>query len=285
MKHLFLLVVAIVLFGITTKALACNYERMSHIPNYSTINKPKLTLNIPNAYAICVAPNGDFAVTSWNTAGKIYLYSACGRLMKVVNTKQNGNQGYRYAGGCAFTNHRLYVTDVNGRKVHEYSPSGKFIRYIANGLQAFRITACQNRLYITTYTKGQYVFVYNMANGKEIRRISVPAHRPRVAIVGLDGNLHVSTELEKQVYTYTPEGKRVGVTTYKEIRHADGLAMDIAGNILIADHLNGEVEVYSLCGALIKTIRTGTRSTADVKIGNDGTIMVSDYEISKVFLY
>ena len=124
MKHLFLLTVAIVLFGITTKALACNYERMSHIPNYSTINKPKLTLNIPNAYAICVAPNGDFAVTSWNTAGKIYLYAACGRLMKVVNTKQNGNQGYRNAGGCAFTNHRLYVTDVNGRKVHEYSPSG-----------------------------------------------------------------------------------------------------------------------------------------------------------------
>ena len=80
--------------------------------------------------------------------------------------------------------------------------------------------------------------------------------------------------------------KRVGVTTYKEIRHADGLAMDIAGNILIADHLNGEVDVYSLCGALIKTIRTGTRSTAFVKIGNDGTIMVSDYEcISKVFLY
>ena len=45
------------------------------------------------------------------------------------------------------------------------------------------------------------------------------------------------------MHTYTPEGKRVGVTTYKEVRHADGLAMDIAGNILIADHFgNGEVD-------------------------------------------
>ena len=91
-------------------------------------------------------------------------------------------------------------------------------------------------------------------------------------------------EKDKCILTFLKE-KKIGVKTYKEIPYPDGLAMDIAGNILIADHLKGEVEVYSPCGALIKTIRTGTRRTPDVKIGNDGTIMVSDYEISKVFLY
>ena len=85
--------------------------------------------------------------------------------------------------------------------------------------------------------------------------------------------------------TYTPEGKRVGVTTYKEIRLADGLAMDTAGNILIADHDRGKVEVYSSCGALIKTIRTGTRHAVDVEIGNDGTVLVADHITQRVFMY
>ena len=60
--------------------------------------------------------------------------------------------------------------------------------------------------------------------------------------------------------------------------------MDTAGNLLIADHSKGKVEVYSPCGALIKTIRT-TRYAVDVEIGNDGTVMVVDYATSKVFMY
>ena len=87
------------------------------------------------------------------------------------------------------------------------------------------------------------------------------------------------------MYVYTPEGRRVGVTTYQEVEVADGLAMDNAGNLLIADHNGGKVEVYSPCGALIKTIRTGTQHAVDVEIGNDGTVLVADYATSKVFMF
>ena len=279
MKHLFLLVVAIALIGIVTQALACNYERMSRIPEYSEINKPKKSFKIPQAHGICVAPNGNFAVVSWNNAGKIYLYSACGKRMKVVNAYR----GYRKAAGCAFTNHRLYVADYYGKKVHEYSPSGKFIRFVITGLNVFRITACQNRLYIIQNFGGRNVRVYN-TNGRQIRTIAVPGGG-RTVLVGIDGNLHVSNWQRRQVYTCTPNGKRVGLKTYKEVQYTDDLAMDSAGNLLIADHRRGKVMVYSPCGALIKTIRTGTRIAADVKIGNDGTVMVADYSTSKVFLY
>ena len=118
-----------------------------------------------------------------------------------------------------------------------------------------------------------------------MRRISVPANHARGVIVGIDGNLYVSNWNRKQVYTYTPEGRQVGVTTYREISRTDGLAMDTAGNLLIADHGRGKVEVYSLCGALIKTIRMASKSAIDVEIGNDGTVMVVDGGSSKVFLY
>ena len=145
------------------------------------------------------------------------------------------------------------------------------------------ITACRDKVFGTTNHGGQNVFIYN-GNGKLLRRINVPSTARRV-IVGIDGNLHVSNGGRKQECTYTPEGRQVGVTTYKKVQYADGLAMDTAGNLLIADHNKGKVEVYSPCGALMKTIRTGTRHAVDVEIGNDGTVMVADHVASKVFLY
>ena len=274
MKLLSLLTVAIVLIGITTQAFACYYERMSRSPNYAKITTPKKTLNVPNAFGICVAPNGNFAVISYNYARKIRIYYSCGKLMKEFYLS------FRRGSDCAFTDRNLYVVDSKGNKVYVLSTIGKFIRYFAT-VEILRIAACQDRLYLTTSGTGQNVLVYN-TNGGLIRRISVPGSTRGIA-VGIDGNLYVTSGNRK--YVYTPEGRRVGVTTYQEVYSADGLAMDTAGNLLIADHGKGKVEVYSPCGALIKTIRTGTRHTSDVEIGNDGTILVADYVTSKVYMY
>ena len=281
MKLLSLLTVAIVLIGITTQAFACYYERMSRSPNYAKITTPKKTLSIPNAHGICVAPNGNFAVVMWNGAKKIRIYYSCGKLMKEVDLSK---QGFQHGGDCAFTDSNLYVADHHGRKVYVLSTIGIFVRSFATGEHIMRIAACKDRLYATKHSGGQNVFVFD-TNGRLIRRISVPANAARGVVVGIDGNLHVSNWQRKQVYVYTPEGRRVSVTTYKEIHLADGLAMDTAGNILIADHDRGKVEVYSPCGALIKTIRTGTRHAVDVEIGNDGTVLVADHATSKVFMY
>ena len=87
MNLLSLLMVAFVLIGITTHASACNYERMSRTPNYAKLTTPRKVLNIPQAHGICIAPNGNFAVVSANTAGKVYLYYSCGKLMKVVDVQ------------------------------------------------------------------------------------------------------------------------------------------------------------------------------------------------------
>ena len=201
--------------------------------------------------------------------------------MKEIDLSKHG---FQKCTDCAFTDSRLYVADRIGRKVYELSTLGKFIRIFATGQNFLYIAACKDRLYITKYGAGQNVLVYD-TNGGLIRRISVPANTVRGVIVGIDGNLYVTNWQRKQVYTYTPEGRRVSVTTYKEIYLADGIAMDTAGNLLIADHNKGKVEVYSACGALIKTIRTGTRYAVDVEIGNDGTVLVADYATSKVFMY
>ena len=262
------------------KALECNYERMSRTPNYAKITTPKKAISVPQAHGICVSPEGNFAVISWNSAKKIHIFYSCGKLRKVVDLSKHG---LVRATDCAFTDQNLFVADESGKKVYKLSKIGKFIRIFATDQYFIRMAACQNRLYVTINTDSQNVHVYN-TNGGLIRRISVPADNARGVIVGIDGNLHVSNWNRKQVYVYTPEGRRVSVTTYKEVQYADGLAMDTAGNLLIADHSKGKVEVYSLCGALIKTIRT-TRHAVDVEIGNDGTVLVADYGTSKVFMF
>ena len=278
--------VAIVLIGIITQAFACNYERMSRIPNYARITTPKKVVNIPGAHDICFAPNGNYAVISWNGAGKIYMYYGCGKLMKAVNIR---NKGYHHSGGCVFTERSLYVTSQPARTIYELTSTGEFVRIFAKGQAFMRITVCRNRLYVTAHQRGHNVFIYD-TNGKEIRRLAVPGHA-RGVVVGTDDLLYVSNWAQKSVHTFTLEGRKVlsmkvRLMTYKEIRIADGIAMDSAGNILIADQSPlAQVVVYSPCGALIKTIRTRSRTTAGVSISNDGTIMVADHQSSKVFMY
>ena len=286
MQLLSLLTVATVL---TTLAFACNYERITQDPNYAKIDKPKLTLTIPEAHGTCVAPNGDFAVVSWNMAGKVYMYHSCGKLMRVVDLTKQGVKDCGTFGDCAFTDKDLYVTDYTKQKVYRLSTSGKFLKVLVAGHQFMRVTACKNRLYFTTGGDGENVFVYD-TNGKEIRRISVPGGHARGIKVGIDDNLHVSTwkrvKFGNKVHTYNLQGQVVDEATYKELHSADGLAMDTAGNLLIADHTKGLVYVYSPCGgAPIKVIKTGTHYSVDVDISNDGTVIVADSHDSKVFLY
>ena len=168
--------------------------------------------------------------------------------------------------------------------MYELSSTGKFIRIFTTGRCFIRATSCKNRLYFSTNSGGQNVYVFD-TNGREIRRLSVPGRHSRGVIIGMDDNLRVSIWGNK-VHTYTRDGKKISEATYKELRTADGLAMDTAGNLLIADHNKGLVYVYSPCGgAPIKVIKTGSGHSNDVQIGNDGTIIVVDSRNSKVFLY
>ena len=216
MKLLSLLTVGIVLI---TQAFACNYE--TPIPKYAKLTTPKKTLSIPKAYGICVAPNGNFAVTS--LTGKVYLYYGCGKLMKVIDLhKQLG--GHKHLPGCAFTDRNLYVATNTGKKVYELSTTGKFTRVFATGQTFFRIEACQDRVFVTT-SGSKLLFIYD-TNGRKIRQFAIPNGYARGVIVGIDNKIYVANGDKKQVLTYTLEGKAVEVMTKKEIiSFADGLAM------------------------------------------------------------
>ena len=251
------------------------YKRMSRVPNYQAISSPKKTLNIPKAHGICFAANGNFAVVSWNTAGKVYMYCSSGALIKTVNI------GYRYAGDCLFTDKYLYVTDFYGKKVHLLTAEGEFIKVLATGQHFFHIALCRNHLYFTTSRGGNNVLMYNM-NGALVRGWQVPGES-RGIIVGIDNKLYVCNRANpKAVYIFTLDGTKAGIKEYKELASLpDGILMDSAGNLLVTDFRPGKLVVRTRCGEPIKTIQIGGISS-DVEIANDGTILVADWERSKV---
>ena len=47
-------------------------------------------------------------------------------------------------------------------------------------------------------------------------------------------------------YTYTTGGKHVSATTYNNIKYAEGLAMDSAGHLIIADYSGQSSRVQSM---------------------------------------
>ena len=272
MKLLFLLAVALVL---TTQVSACNYERMSRTPDYAKLTTPKKVINVPNPHGICIAPNGNFAVTSWNKDSKIYLYYACGKLIKVVDLRKHG---YRLSGDCAFSESNLYVTSTSTNQVYELSSNGEFIRVFASGQNFVRIAICRNRFYFTNYIRNSNNFFIYDNNGKLLSSHHLPGHTCGV-VVGMDDKVYVS--IRKKVNTYTLEGKLIS----SKPMVADGLGMDNAGHLLVTDH-KSSVAVYSPCGEAVKTISTGRKGiTSDVEIGNDGTVLVADSASSKVYMY
>ena len=262
-------------------AWGCNFERMYRSPRYKEITQPKRILTVPRPHGICVASDGKFAVIPYNNNGNFYLFYSCGKLMKIVRLPFGHKSRL---GDCTFSGNDLYITGFRVKKIFKYSENGKFRKVINSREHAIFITSCQGRLYATGWGKNSRN-VISYYNDKETHRFNVPGTL-RGIVVGTDDNLHVTTWHSNKVLSYKPNGKLLAATTYKGLGYADGIAVDKAGNFLIVDYSNpNKLLVYSPCGELIKQIRPGFRRVLDVDIGNDGTVIVSDYTGNKVYMY
>ena len=292
-----LLALSIVVLGITEQAYGCNdnSEKYLRLPNYADIKKPKRVLHVPHAHGICVAENGNFAVTPWNTAGKFYLYDSCGNLLKEIHFPSDSG----YASDCAFVKNNLYVADQGHKRLYKYTADGLFAGVVATGEHFARFTTCNDHLYVSISRSD--VIVYK--DDKEKHRINMRGS-PRGMVVDSNGKLNVGIWAKTiSQYSTGPEGKCLGSKTYDNIGGIDGMAIDGAGNILIADRTSSRLQVmntspptasssaqqsrvfvYSPGGMLIKTI-TGFVGALDVDVGVDGTVMVADYVTNKVYMY
>ena len=128
-------------------------------------------------------------------------------------------------------------------------------------------------LYVTV---GKSLIAYH--NEKEEWRVEVPANLASQPTIDLDKNIHLTTKTNKAGLVL------LGSKEYEGLKSGDGIAIDAAGNTLVVARTGSQkLLVYSPCGKLIKTIQFD--GPADVDIGNDGTIIVTDLTKNRVFLY
>ena len=259
---------------------SCGPMRMKNVPNYKNITdgKPKKAINVPSPHGVCVADNGIFAVVPYMTTKSFHLYYGCGKQMKVVSLPSE-RRGTKFL-HCTFTGDNLYVTASN-KEIYKFSMNGTFIKVMASGENYGFITSCGNDTLYVTVPWGKSLIAYH--NEKEEWRVEVPAIQARQPTIDLDKNIHLTTRTNKVMF-YSLKGEPLGSKEYEGLTTGDGIAIDAAGNTLIVSRKDSEkLLVYSPCGKLIKTIQFD--APADVDIGIDGTIIVTDVGKNKVFLY
>ena len=258
---------------------SCGPMRMKNVPNYKNImeGKPKKVINVQSPHGVCVADNGMFAVVPYMTTKSFHLYYGCGKQMQVVSLPSE-RRGTKFI-HCTFAGDNLYVTASN-KEIYKFSMNGTFIKVMASGEGYGFITSCGNdMLYVTV---GKSLIAYH--NEKEEWRVEVPTNlAARQPTIGLDKNIHLTTRTNKVLF-YSLEGKPLGSKEYEGLKSGDGIAIDAAGNTLVVARTGSQkLLVYSPCGKLIKTIQFD--GPADVEIGYDGTIIVTDLTKNEVFLY
>ena len=251
--------------------------RRTAVPDYKNImdGRPKKVISdIDSPHGVCVADNGIFAVVSYKSIGNFRMYYGSGELLKVVRLPS----GYGKLIHCTFAGDNLYVTDAK-KKIYKYSINGTFIKVMASGEQYQYMTSCGNdKLYVTA---DKSLIAYH--NEEEAWRVKVPTKLAREPVIGLNRNIHLSTSTNKVLF-YNLKGKSIGIKELQGLKTGDGMVIDAAGNTLIVARAGlQKLLVYNPCGKLIRIIQFHT--PVDVDVGNDGTIIVTDIEKNKVFMY
>ena len=253
----------------------CNpMKRMKTVPSYKTITgKPKKVIDSSGPVGICVAESGIFAVLPYNSQLYFHMYYESGELMKAVRGPHAEPLGLGY---CTFSGDYLFLTDIDYH-LYKYSINGTYIKLFTRGQY---ITSCGDRLFVNY---GQHFISYLNYDPLEQFNVKLPMH-PREMIIDHDSYVRFITS--DLLYTYTLFGQQLGVNKYETLGGGNGLAMDLAGNYLIVDRDLPGVRVYSPCGDLITIIQYEEfKLIVDVEIGNDGTIIVTDVENDKIYMF
>ena len=249
----------------------------SNVPNYAGMHKPKRVLTMREVHGICIAPNGNFATVSFNKPYRhMCIFDYHGNLLKDI--KLPGFSGK--ISDCVFlSNTILLICDYSEQKIYKFTVQGVFIGVFATGYRYIRMLQYGGYVYVTEDVHS-WVIIYN-SNGNKIYHFGVGGHG-RGMSWDTKGYLYVAMNNIVKVFTWW--GKYIRQRHYPYLGHADGIVLDAANNIVIADRRPSKALVFSSTGALIKRFN-GLRGCADVDIGIDLTLFIVDNGANKIYMY
>jgi sugar lactone lactonase YvrE len=260
----------------------------------STIDRPgsgDKKFKMPTFMALDQASNIVVADTDNNC---LQVIRNDGTYIKTIGKKGNGDGQFNNPHGVAFNKEgtRIIVADTNNHRVQVLGKDGKYIQTIGEKGQfnePYSVAVHENNIYVLYVGKGvSYIKIFNLTDGTHTETINLGNGCGGIAInndtqqlivvEGDQGRLKIFNLTDKQIKTIGKIGSGNG-----EFNKPRGVAVDGAGNIIVADWGNHRVQVLNKDGGHIHSI--SVKNAYGVLINQIDQIIVSDATNNQIMIY
>ena len=216
--------------------------------------------------------------------------AAFGRL-DVFGTKGSGDSQFRYPSDLALdASGDIYVADQDNHRIKKLAPDGRLIAKWGSGSLEERQTApgaFDDPSGVAVDPAGNVWVVEN--DNKRVQKLAPDGSHlltfgedagladPTQLALAPSGDVYVG-DLNGMVFRFAPDGTLLGTFGGGRLETPRGIAVDRAGNVLVADRDQFRVDVFSPTGDLLRSmsrpLREGALYARDVALDRSGNVWV-----------
>ena len=205
------------------------------IPSYASLRLKRIIADsVVRPFAIGFAENGDVFIGGWGDH-HIHHFDKNGEKLNSWRTPGNTILGVVVHGS------NIYVSQCIPPKVFNYTINGMLAGpAFIDGCYVDLVVGPDGRLYASDstptsiYGNNGRINIFSMEDGTLYHQIT-GISQPRGIGFDLDGNLHVSRWGSSEIQVFTRSGTLLRSYTPPTAKHSDGVFIDRAGNVLVAD--------------------------------------------------
>ena len=261
--------------------------------DYTILKNPVQTITgVNKPRFIAFSNNGDMFVTSCNNHC-IYVYDSNGRQKTTIGSKGTGPLQFTNPIGVAINGDIMYVAENGGRRIHKLTLGGNFLgTFGSKGSGKGQFSSfwgiCigpDGRIYVADY--GNYcikvfhqdeTFSHNIVSGN--KEFSGPVG---LCFDHLD-YLHVTCNCSNIVIVFTSEGQYIRQYGQSHLNEPHGIAIDSAGNSLVANNRGNSFSIFDPDGKYIHSIG-GFNCPVGVAMASNGSVWVADRDNNRLVKY
>jgi DNA-binding beta-propeller fold protein YncE len=217
--------------------------------------------------------------------------SAAVGLLDAFGTKGSGDGQFRYPSDLALDSAGdIYVADQDNQRIQKLSPDGRLLAKWGSGLLdegQMAPGAFDDPSGVAVDPAGNVWVVEN--DNKRVQKLAPGGSPllmfggdagfsdPRQLALAPSGDVYV-TDLNGSVFRFAPDGTPLGAFGGGRLETPRGIAVDRAGNVLVADRDQFRVDVFSPTGDLLRSIsrplERGALYAMDLALDPSGNIWV-----------
>ena len=230
---------------------------------YTTIDKPSKIINeggrMGTPWGIAFGRDDMWAVTD-DTNHCVWIFDGEDQLVRKFGSQGTGIGKFNRPLGVAFdVNNHLYVTDYGNSRVQKFNCNGKYLlqfdTHSAQMTIPIGIAVHDDKVYVCN---GNRILVFN-CDGQFLPISIGPDHLTETYYITVSNNqIFVADYGQNCIVVFTLDGKFLSTygihnTSQAQLKGPCGVAVDMFGFILVAEHGNCRVSIYDKDGIFVNS--------------------------------